>query len=473
MSNHYDIHCHFFNGDYAFRELLEITWRAARNVYPYTSSEASKTLIPEKRGIAPDLKKLIDYISGFFSALVQNPEENYRHELECYQNSQWQSLPHLVTTPLMMDIYFIFDDGSNTPKALIPSRLKIESIMPELNCSPLAINDKDKKNFMLEAERLKQEVLAAWKESKGGRLLESREDKRYSGTVEQALDRAIEEFTLPWQEEKRSDLRLKSKNTQMTSGFSKHLKELAELQQANPTALKPFLAVDPRRISIIDLAQKLIVEERIFKGIKLYPPLGYLPTHPNLFPIYELCIKHDIPITTHTSPGGLPTLCSHLTTYHRNTDGSIEQLDLDFSGLMKPSDYFANPSNWRPLLESDAFRNLRVNFAHFGGKKSIEQFSKNPTETNNWTAEIVKLMQKYPNVYADFSYCPSSDTRKAIDKIIADHPRVGDKLMFGTDFVMIMMNYDLGSLSSYFDNYTNIDQRLCTTNPLAFLSEQP
>jgi len=43
----------------------------------------------------------------------------------------------------------------------------------------------------------------------------------------------------------------------------------------------------------------------IFKGIKIYPPLGYLPTHPNLAPVFDYCVQYDIPITLHCSPGGI------------------------------------------------------------------------------------------------------------------------------------------------------------------------
>ena len=39
----------------------------------------------------------------------------------------------------------------------------------------------------------------------------------------------------------------------------------------------PFAAVDPRRHDVVNQTIELL-EKKAFKGIKLYPPLGYTPT---------------------------------------------------------------------------------------------------------------------------------------------------------------------------------------------------
>ena len=77
---------------------------------------------------------------------------------------------------------------------------------------------------------------------------------------------------------------------ELSPGYKKHMLELEELSNNYPGKVFPFLAVDPRRIGIMKLIDlKVNKGIGIFKGIKIYPPLGYLPTHPNLEPVFEYC----------------------------------------------------------------------------------------------------------------------------------------------------------------------------------------
>jgi predicted TIM-barrel fold metal-dependent hydrolase len=473
MSNsNYDIHCHFFNGSYAFRELVEISWRTLRNSYPYKTAELPEPFVLEKPAISLDLQKLIDYVAGFFAAFVRSPLENYEHEQESCFNSRWGSPRPLITAPLMMDIYFLFDDGTHTPESLISSGPQPESIAP-LDLSPLTLTGNTRDDFIRQAEELKKMVLESWHRSGTDSMLESIDGGLYESAIEKELDAAIEEFVMPGEEESFAGDLLQSTGVQVTRGFRTHLQELIDLQQRYPDTVKPFLAVDPRRIGIVNLVRKLVVEERIFKGIKLYPPLGYLPTHPALYPVYELCIEHDIPITVHTSPGGFPTLCKTLRTWSQSSDGTIQEVMAEFNDQTTPSDFFANPANWSDMLNSDKYRNLRLNFAHFGGQEAIIRYAQTPGDDTNWTRRIITFMQECPNVYADLSYCPDETLCETIATIIRNHDLVGSKLMFGTDFVMIMMNADLGGLGNYFNRYAAIDQRLRIANPMAFLAEQP
>lgn len=63
-----------------------------------------------------------------------------------------------------------------------------------------------------------------------------------------------------------------------------------------------FGGIDPRRgREAIELFEKGITEYQ-FKGLKLYPPCGYELNDPRLYPYYELCKQHNIPVLTHTGP---------------------------------------------------------------------------------------------------------------------------------------------------------------------------
>ena len=52
----------------------------------------------------------------------------------------------------------------------------------------------------------------------------------------------------------------------------------------------PFAAVDARRPGVVEETKRLI-EEDGFRGIKLYPPLGYHPNDPLLRPLYAFAAE--------------------------------------------------------------------------------------------------------------------------------------------------------------------------------------
>jgi predicted TIM-barrel fold metal-dependent hydrolase len=39
-----------------------------------------------------------------------------------------------------------------------------------------------------------------------------------------------------------------------------------------------------------------------FRGLKVYPPCGFSPSDPALFPFYELCAAHGVPVVIHIGP---------------------------------------------------------------------------------------------------------------------------------------------------------------------------
>ena len=121
------------------------------------------------------------------------------------------------------------------------------------------------------------------------------------------------------------------------------LKEVIDNDQTNVDALIPFLFVDPRRIrnenkdkvkqpffdwemadkevdgnivKQVKLKQCVVRDclegnsddgsmNGYFKGIKLYPALGYYPFDHDLLPLYAYCVQNNIPITTHCIEGSI------------------------------------------------------------------------------------------------------------------------------------------------------------------------
>jgi uncharacterized protein len=74
------------------------------------------------------------------------------------------------------------------------------------------------------------------------------------------------------------------------------------IARRHPGRFEIFGGVDPRRgKSGVDMFERAVVELG-FAGLKIYPPCGYSPSDPSLFPFYEVCQHHRIPVLMHIGP---------------------------------------------------------------------------------------------------------------------------------------------------------------------------
>jgi predicted TIM-barrel fold metal-dependent hydrolase len=473
-NNPIDVHCHFFNVKYAFRELLEIAWRLANGNYPYLRDECRFSAGMKEPGrkevFKPDLDYLLKYVASFFVTAVQNVEQNYRGELQSYDQGQWDFSAPLITVPLMMDIFFVLDDGSSLKNR--PMMAGLPEDQPKRVSGATYIPGEASLAFTGLAAQLKAGVLQTFEQQKTAMKLSGTFQQNHGAAVGKELDNVIKEFQQPQTEEHKGAFGAMTEGTQMTRGFRKHLLDLQDLKRKNPDTVMPFLAVDPRRKGIKELVKAMILPG-IFKGIKLYPPLGYLPSHPDLYAIYQLCLENNIPITTHCSPGGMKTMCKTIHIQSMTKDGSIVTKEVT---LDNPAEFFAKPDNWLEILQNKPFSKLRINFAHFGGSEAIHEYvtilnsgKKNAQASANWTFQIIQLMTKFENVYADFSYCPDPETIENLIIIIQHHPILKTRLMFGSDFIMVMQESRMGGLENYFRQCRMIEPAILSTNARKFL----
>jgi predicted TIM-barrel fold metal-dependent hydrolase len=186
------------------------------------------------------------------------------------------------------------------------------------------------------------------------------------------------------------------------------------------TRMLPFVAADPRRENFLELVTNAI-ESGNFKGIKIYPVMGYTPTDSRLYPLYEYCQEKNIPITTHCENGGIPGL----------------------------DDYYAlaDPKYWKIVLE--AFPSLTLNLAH------------NDRTGKDWQPKIAALIKDYPNVYTDISY----DTemwympRKYFKSIkhMLETPKIQDRVLYGSDWYM---GRYLWTVKSYLNWYLEYSRKI-------------
>ena len=97
-----------------------------------------------------------------------------------------------------------------------------------------------------------------------------------------------------------ADFTYKMKDCSLTieESFHKHREVLAR----HPEKFEVFGGVDPRwGADGIALFERSVVEFG-FRGFKVYPPCGFSPGDPALFPYYEICAQHHLPVVVHIGP---------------------------------------------------------------------------------------------------------------------------------------------------------------------------
>ncbi|KAJ55933.1 hypothetical protein ACMU_09205 [Actibacterium mucosum KCTC 23349] len=184
----------------------------------------------------------------------------------------------------------------------------------------------------------------------------------------------------------------------------------------------PFASVFPPRANAASEFRRC-VENHGFKGLKLYPKLGFAPDHPVLMnEIYPLCVEHNIPVVSHCSRGGV---------YGKGWNGAR-------------GDAVTDPHAFLPVLK--AFPDLRVCLAHFGGDAEWADYMNkgfdplNPAaRRENWVAAIADLIRSgdYPNLYTDISYTIFKfNEYMPLLALFLEDPKLKERVLFGSDFYM-------------------------------------
>jgi len=183
-----------------------------------------------------------------------------------------------------------------------------------------------------------------------------------------------------------------------------------------------------------------------FKGIKIYPALGYYPFDEDLLPLWVYCQQHNLPITTHCIEGTIfyrgpiRSEWMHHPVF-RNSNGS--KLDTRVKSNYELQTNFTHPLNYLVLLEehyltelistcnkkvqslfgyekstdtiTQNLRNLKINLAHYGGKTEWmkylaadrENLSKELIENPERGVELVKVQNPKTNQEAELYSKPA------------------------------------------------------------------
>jgi predicted TIM-barrel fold metal-dependent hydrolase len=256
------------------------------------------------------------------------------------------------------------------------------------------------------------------------------------------------------------------------------LDEMREVRNNHPDRMLPFVALDPNNPNMEALFRKAFSAEYNFYGVKIYPLLGYLPNHPRLMEVLEVCEALDIPVTSHC--GGITTraLANRFELPFRRYDERGQKVDdimkVSFATEAKKGAFFNDPARWVPVLER--FPKLRLNLAHFGGDDAWKDYAKGRPYT--WVHQIVSMMDAYENLYTDVSFLlhltekSHSGFQEALEELLEEKERVRNRTLFGTDFYMVLINEKLPQVIQNF--LVRLDDslvdKLTRENPWRFLN---
>jgi predicted TIM-barrel fold metal-dependent hydrolase len=202
--------------------------------------------------------------------------------------------------------------------------------------------------------------------------------------------------------------------------------ELLRLARYSGGQVVPFYAADPRHPDIVERVKNSLGKDK-FRGVKIYPNLGYKPDDPKLMEIYKLCIKGDYPVLTHCSPGGIWRY--GLTKEQRRAN--------------------SEPLNYKRILDTKGFRNLKFCLAHFGGAEEWARHLRGRAragEDEAWVRTIFEMIAsgEYPNLYTDISYTVFTPKVPGLYldlvdylKVLLTDPRVRRRVLFGSDYYMV------------------------------------
>jgi predicted TIM-barrel fold metal-dependent hydrolase len=186
--------------------------------------------------------------------------------------------------------------------------------------------------------------------------------------------------------------------------------------------LLPFATIFPDRPGAAEEVRRCI-DDLGFRGLKLYPRLGFAPDHPVLMDeVYPMLAERGLPVISHCSRGGV-------------TGRGVTRAR---------ADRYSAPAAFEPVLT--AFPGLRVCLAHFGGMddwRAYVQDGIDPRDAqarrDNWQVAIRDMIGSgaFPNLWTDISYTLFRfDDFLPFLRIFLRDEKVAARVLFGSDYYM-------------------------------------
>ena len=238
---------------------------------------------------------------------------------------------------------------------------------------------------------------------------------------------------------------------------------------------------DGRRPSALDLVT-WAVQEMGFVGVKLYPPMGFLPAG-------NAEVRQSYPARAEAVPDfprRLDAALDQLYAWAAEEGVAIMAHASNSNGAADEYSERANPKSWGPVLER--YPSLRLNLAHFGG---FEGRISDASLEDTWEAAVGRLITEDRGVYADVSYFSEvlgepadGPERQQLAKLMGQFLRAYDPdlmhQMYGSDWIMVGLEEEheayLERVSQFFRQVTDDDnemRRVLAGNAARFLGLGP
>ncbi len=246
------------------------------------------------------------------------------------------------------------------------------------------------------------------------------------------------------------------------------LQELGELKQKHPEVI-PFVHIDPRREGYMAILKKC-VEEWGYRGVKVYPPLGYFPYDERMYPVYEYCQTHKLPIVTHCSPFNPVRFRGKKKDLRKLLEQSRDKIDTKGMSRKVMCSKFTHPLNWAYVMQD--FPELKVCLGHFGSAHYWSEFLDNPDGPDNWFLIIKEMLEKHPNLYSDISFTLNKKEFFPLLKVLLQDKQLRSKVLFGSDYYMVETEATERRFSLDLRAYLGEDDfmTIARTNPEAFFA---
>jgi len=215
--------------------------------------------------------------------------------------------------------------------------------------------------------------------------------------------------------------------------YIEQLQELGQLKIKYPEVI-PFVHIDPRRSDYMDILKRCI-EEWGFRGVKIYPPLGYFPYDERMYPVYAYCQQHNLPIITHCSPFNPVHFKGKKKELKKLLKKSRIKIDTRGMSRKEMCSKFTHPLNWEYVMAD--FPDLKICLGHFGSSHYWKEFLDNPGGKDNWFLIIKEMLEKHPNLYSDISFTLSEQTFFPLLKVLLQDAALKPKILFGSDYYMV------------------------------------
>jgi len=187
----------------------------------------------------------------------------------------------------------------------------------------------------------------------------------------------------------------------------------------------PFYAVDPRWDDIVQRVRDNVGEGK-FRGIKIYPNMGYKPDHPRLLEVYKICVERNVPVMTHCTPHEV----------------------YQYKATLEDRTKWSHPNNYKSIYNHEELKNLRICLAHFGGEREWERHLKSRDDIDEnpaWVKVIADMIRsgEYPNLYTDISYTAFTPHRPGVNidlydylNVLLQNELIRTHVLFGSDYYM-------------------------------------